>query len=239
MAQHGSRRQELADNLAAVRQRIRQAEEAAGRPAGSVTLLPVTKFHPVADVAVLGQLGVRQVAENREQEARAKAAELPDMGFVMIGQVQTKKANSVARWAQAVHSVDSVKLAAALDRGVQRAWADGQRAQGAILDCFVQVSADGDPARGGAATGDVEAVAQAILAAEGLALRGLMCVPPLGAQPEVVFSELRQRIDALSLTLGTPLQMSAGMTADLDEAIAAGTDIVRVGTAIMGPRPIA
>src|SRR5699024_4577669 len=98
--------------------------------------------HPAEDIALLAGLGITDVAENREQEARAKAQELTDMRFHMIGQVQTKKANHVARWAHSVHSVDTKKLSVALNRGVENAQRDK-------LPVFIQVSYDGDTARGG------------------------------------------------------------------------------------------
>ena len=109
-----NRRDELAAGLKETRALIEKLAQEAGRT-DVPELLPVTKFHPAADIALLGELGITDVAENREQEARAKAEELPDMRFHMIGQVQTKKANHVARWAHSVHSVDTEKLAVALN----------------------------------------------------------------------------------------------------------------------------
>ena len=120
-----ARREELRAGLERTRADIQRAAEAAGRPAPR--LLPVTKFHPASDIALLAELGVHDVAENREQEARAKAEELPQVRFHMIGQIQTKKANHVARWAHSVHSLDSIKLARALDKGVALAKERGQR----------------------------------------------------------------------------------------------------------------
>lgn len=139
-----NRKEELQAGLERTRAQIEDFARAAGREAPQ--LLPVTKFHPAGDVALLAELGVTDVAENREQEARAKAAELPAVRFHMIGQIQTKKANHVARWAHSVHSLDSAKLATALDRGVANAQESGDR--DAPLPVFIQVSADGDTARG-------------------------------------------------------------------------------------------
>ena len=102
------RKAQLRENLAATRAEIERLSAQADRKPPQ--LLPVTKFHPAADIALLAELGVSDVAENREQEARAKAAELPQLRFHMIGQIQTKKANHVARWAASVHSLDSLKL---------------------------------------------------------------------------------------------------------------------------------
>lgn len=224
---------ELRTNLSHVRDRIAAAETAAGRDPGSVALLPVTKYHPAADIALLAELGITDVGENREQEARSKSGELPEMNFQMIGQIQTKKANSVARWASACHSIGTRKLVDALDRGVKNALADGTRT--APLDCYLQWSVDGDLSRGGAVESDLDELAEAVRASSGLTLAGLMVVPPLGADPQEVFRQARALVDGL----GEGLRLSAGMSGDMESAISAGSDIVRVGTDILGPRPVA
>lgn len=234
-----SRAEELEQNLRSVQERIREAERAAGRERGSVLLLPVTKFHPVEDVEILGKLGVALVGENREQEARAKAEHLAGEGpgIAMIGQIQSKKANAVARWAAQVHSLDSVKLARGLDRGVGLALERGDRTS-AVLPCMVQVSADGDTARGGVGYEGLDEVADAVASAEHLELAGLMVVPPLGWDAEAVFSTARERADALGQRLGRDMLLSAGMSGDFEQAIACGSDIVRVGTGVLGQRPV-
>ena len=229
-----NRKQELADNLAATKEHISAIAAEHDRP--SPQLLVVTKFHPAEDIALLAELGVEDVAENREQEARAKAQKLDQLRFNMIGQIQTKKANHVARWAASVHSVDSVKLANALDRGVGLAKERGQRESN--LPIFIQVSADGDTSRGGVVREERDEVIEAVEAAEHLEFAGLMVVPPLDADAQEIFSTVRADVDRLSERLGRQLKLSAGMSADMDAAIAAGTDIVRVGTSIMGKRPV-
>lgn len=225
---------ELERGLASTREQIAALAAEAGRP--EPRLLPVTKFHPAEDIALLGQLGVTDVAENREQEARAKAEQLPEMRFHMIGQIQTKKANHVARWAHSVHSLDSEKLAAALDRGVELARERGQRTEN--LPVYVQLSYDSDPSRGGAAWDTAEDLLRYVEELANLDLRGFMVVPPVEADAAEVFSAARQLADELGEKLGHQLELSAGMSADLREAIFAGTDIVRVGTGIMGTRPV-
>lgn len=230
-----ARKAELAANLDKVRDEIVRLAAAADRE--PPRLLPVTKFHPAADLALLAELGVTDVAENREQEARAKAAELPQLRFHMIGQVQTKKANHVARWAASVHSVDSEKLALALDRGVGRALEAGERSTD--LPVYIQVSYDGDTGRGGVERGDVEKLARTIEDCAHVSLRGLMVVPPLDADAAEVFDAVRQLADALGQQLGRGMELSAGMSADMADAIAHGSDVVRVGTGIMGARPVA
>lgn len=229
-----TRIEDLRSNLSAVRAHIDTAARTADREPGDVALLPVTKFHPATDLELLLELGVTDVAENREQEARAKAAAVPDMRIHMIGQIQTKKANAVARWAASVHSLDSVRLAEALDRGVALAVERGDRPDG-VLPVFLQLSADGDTARGGVAEDNLPALVDAVRAAAHLELQGLMVVPPLGADPAPTFAHARMLCDRL----GPRMKLSAGMSADLEDAIAQGSDIVRVGTDVMGPRPLA
>lgn len=226
----GPRGQEIARNLARVRRRIAVA--------GGADLLPITKFHVAEDLRVLARLGVAAVGENREQEARDKHAQLAETGlqFHMVGQVQTKKANSVARWAAAVHTVDSLKLLNALDRGVGLALERGDR--DSALPVLLQFSADGDPQRGGAVEADIDQLADAAAEAANLELRGLMTVPPLGADPAAVFARGRQLVERISdRVLGAPVY-SAGMSGDLEIAIAEGSTLVRVGTDIMGARPV-
>lgn len=226
----GPRGQEIARNLARVRQRIAVA--------GGADLLPITKFHVAEDLKVLARLGVTAVGENREQEARDKHAQLAETGlqFHMVGQVQTKKANSVARWAAAVHTVDSLKLLNALDRGAGLALERGDR--DSALPVLLQFSADGDPQRGGAVEADIDQLADAAAEAANLELRGLMTVPPLGVDPAAVFARGRQLVERISdRVLGAPVY-SAGMSGDLEIAIAEGSTLVRVGTDIMGARPV-
>lgn len=227
----------IAQRYESVMHRIREAEAEAGRPQGSVTLLPVTKFHPISQIRELIACGVQLVGENREQEAREKAEQLAGCGIAMIGQIQSKKANAVARWAAEVHSLDSLKLAQGLDRGMALALERGDRAD-TVLPCLVQLSDDGDEARGGASLRNVPEIVDAIEAADHLELRGFMVVPPLEANPSAVFERARSLTDDYAADLNRTLKLSAGMSGDFETAIACGSDIVRVGTAVLGPRPV-
>lgn len=229
---------ELKLNLAKVRQRVDDATEAANRPQGSVQLLPVTKFHPTSDLEILRELGVKAVGENRDQEARAKIAAVPALHFHMIGQIQTKKANSVVRWAAMVHTVDSQRLAHALDKGVGLAIERGQR-HVEKLPCLVQLSLDEDPQRGGVAEKDILSLARTIEQAAHLSFSGLMCVLPVEWSPERGFAQAQKVLEMLEDSFGRNLEFSAGMSGDLVEAIMYGSTIVRVGTEILGPRPLA
>jgi pyridoxal phosphate enzyme (YggS family) len=236
------RRTDLATRLAHVRTRIADACAAAGRDRAEVTLVAVTKTYPASDVAHLAALGVRDIGENRDQEAAPKAAEVAaagvDVRWHFVGQLQRNKARSVVRYASLVHSVDSVRLAAALARAAAR-----YRDQ--PLDVLVQVSLDGDPARGGAVPGGaavdpdrhLDGVAAAIAEAAELRLRGVMAVAPLEWAPERAFELLASLAATLRGRYPTADLISAGMSADLEQAVAFGATHVRIGSALLGNRP--
>ena len=220
------RRAELAANLADVEARIAAACAAAGRPREAVTLVAVTKTWPVSDAELLRDLGVHDLAENRDQEARRKAAEVTGVRWHFVGQVQTNKARSVASYADVVHSVDRPALVDALSDGALRA--------GRTVEVLLQVSLDGT--RGGALPEDVPALADRVAGAPGLVLRGVMAVAPLAADPALAFSRLRDVAADLTAAHPAATLISAGMSGDLEQAVAAGATHVRVGTAVLGPR---
>ena len=227
------RLEELKNNLDTVTREVRDAEQKAGREPGSVTILPVTKFHTAEDIALLAQLGITTVGENREQEAKQKKAELGDLvDIAMIGQIQTKKANSVTRWASSVHSLDSIKLARALNRGMDNA----ERAE--PLPCLIQLSFDDDVNRGGVAREDLPALIEEVAELENLLIDGFMVVPPIGEDPVPVFEASKSIAMQYEKELGRTMTLSAGMSADFVDAIACGSDIVRVGTKLLGARPV-
>jgi len=223
------REQELAAALAGLEQRLDRACAQAGRPREEVVLVAVTKTHPLSDVEVLAALGVRDVGENRDQEARLKAAARPDLRWHFVGALQSGKAGSVASYACVVHSVDRASLVRALSAGAVRA--------GRQVDVLLQVSLDGDPARSGAVPADLPALAEATAAADGLRLAGVMAVAPLGVDPERAFAELADVAARLRVDHPQADRISAGMSGDLEAAVAAGATYVRVGTALLGLRP--
>lgn len=223
-----SRREELAANLADVERRISAACAAAGRSRDEVTLVAITKTWPASDAALLRDLGVTDLGENRDQEAAAKAREVTGVRWHFVGQLQTNKAASVARYADVVHAVDREHLVTALSAGAVRAERE--------LDALVQVSLDGDPHRGGATPEHVPLVADLIAAAEGLRLAGVMAVAPLGVDPAAAFARLAQVAADLRAQHPQARAVSAGMSGDLEAAVAAGATLVRVGTAVLGPR---
>jgi PLP dependent protein len=226
-----TRRDELVAGLAAVTERIVAACRAAGRAPSEVALVAVSKTWPASDVRLLQDLDVTRFGENRDAEARDKAAALADRPptWHFVGAVQSSKSASVARYADVVHSLDRTSLLTALDRGAVAA--------GRTLDVLLQLSLDGDPARGGAVAADLPALADAVEAAPGLRLRGLMAVAPLGAEPAAAFAELARVAALLRADHPTVTELSAGMSGDLEQAVAHGATLVRVGTALFGHRP--
>jgi pyridoxal phosphate enzyme (YggS family) len=238
----GERKAELAQRLAAVRERIAAACRAAGRSPDEVTLMAVTKTVPASDVALLLDLGLTAFGENRVQEAAAKVGEVtllrPDAQprWHMVGGLQRNKAKDVVRWADRVESVDSERLADALDRAVQREQETGGRVD--PLPVLVQFSVDGDPHRGGVPRNGLLRLAEHIASCAGLHLGGLMSVAPLGADPDGAFAEVESAAALLRAEFPQATTISAGMSGDLEAAIRHGSVVVRVGTALVGERPL-
>ncbi|KNX39253.1 alanine racemase [Luteipulveratus halotolerans] len=218
-----------------VEQRIATASAAAGRDPEEVTLVVVTKYFPAGDVQRLHALGVRDIGENKHQEASAKVQELPpavrdDLRTHFIGQLQSNKAAAVAAYADVVQSVDRVKVARALDRGAER--------HDRTLEVTIQVDLGGDDdARGGVRPADLPALADAVAECSRLRLKGLMTVAPLGAEARDAFERLMQLSASLRADHPEATWVSAGMSADLEAAVAAGATHLRVGSAILGSRP--
>ncbi|WP_328945127.1 YggS family pyridoxal phosphate-dependent enzyme [Streptomyces sp. NBC_00250] len=233
------RTSELAENLARVEARIDAACAAAGRAREEVTLIVVTKTYPASDVRILHGLGVRNVAENRDQDAAPKAAACADLDLTwhFVGQLQTNKVRSVVGYADVVQSVDRLKLVSSLSTAAEK--------EGRELGCLLQVALDAESGergdRGGVAPDGIEELAAAVDAAPGLRLDGLMTVAPLSGpfagRQRAAFDRLMDFSTALRATRPAANMVSAGMSADLEEAVAAGATHVRVGTAVLGVRP--
>ncbi|MBQ1087782.1 YggS family pyridoxal phosphate-dependent enzyme [Streptomyces sp. B93] len=232
------RKDELAANLAKVEERIAAACAAAGRRREEVTLIVVTKTYPASDVRILAELGVRHVAENRDQDAAPKAAECADLPLTwhFVGQLQTNKVRSVVGYADLVQSVDRSRLVTALSKEAVRA--------GREIGCLIQVALDagesGRGERGGVAPGGIEELADRVAAAEGLRLAGLMTVAPLtgeyAGRERAAFERLMDLSTHLRGSHPAANMVSAGMSADLEQAVAAGATHVRVGSAVLGVR---
>lgn len=250
------RRTELTRRLAAVRARVAAACAAAGRGEAELTLIAVTKTYPASDVLALASLGLTDFGENRDQEGAPKAAEVTaalaagnsePVRWHFIGQLQTNKARHVAGYADVVHSVDRVRLV--------RALGPAARAAGRDVTCLVQVSLDPADAGGGPGAGAGPAggprdarerggvppamlaeVAEAIEAEQGLVLGGLMAVAPRFTDPTAAFAPLRQLSDIVRSVNPSATVVSAGMSGDLEAAIANGATHLRIGTALLGDR---
>ncbi len=232
------RRAELAANLAVVEDRIAAACRASDRARSEITLIAVTKTFPAADVRRLADLGVLDVAENRDQEAAAKVDECARLGlghlrWHFVGQVQTNKARSIASYAHLVHSVDRERLVTALDRGA--AAAARQLPCLAQVDLGVQHRNGGD--RGGAGLDEVAGVAAHLDAAENLLLAGVMAVAPRQSDSHEAFSRLATVAGELRRTYPDAVVVSAGMSGDLEAAVRNGATHLRVGSALLGWRP--
>ncbi|MFJ6460933.1 YggS family pyridoxal phosphate-dependent enzyme [Streptomyces sp. NPDC091387] len=233
------RRTQLTANLAQVEERIASACAAAGRKREEVTLIVVTKTYPASDVRILHELGVRHVAENRDQDAAPKAAACADLSLTwhFVGQLQTNKVRSVVSYADVVQSVDRVKLVTALSAAAVR--------EGRELGCLIQVALDAESGergeRGGVAPDGIEELAAAVESAPGLRLTGLMTVAPLAGpfagRQRAAFDRLMEISSRLRGNHPAANMVSAGMSADLEDAVAAGATHVRVGTAVLGVRP--
>ncbi len=230
---------DLAERLTALDARVADAARAVGRDPGALTRIVVTKFHPAQLVADLAALGVRDMGENRQQELTAKRAALQqaqgpetvvdDVRWHFIGQLQSKKARAVRAASDCVHSVDRDRVADALHA------ADPD---GGVLDVFLQVNLTDDPGRGGISPGEVETLAEHVAArCPSLRVRGVMAVAPLTQAPAAAFERLAAAADAARRVVPDAAWMSAGMSGDFAEAIAAGATHLRIGTAITGPRP--
>ncbi len=238
------RRAELRDNLATVQRRIVDACTAAGRPQEEVTLVVVTKFFPASDVRLLAEAGVAHVAESRHQEAVHKREECRDLDLVwhFVGGLQSNKAAAVGAWADVVQSVDRAKLLPPLGRAAH----ERSDTAGRALDVLVQVSLDAEPAAGheggaggrsGVPPAGAVALARRAAATEGVRLRGVMAVAPRDRDPVAAFAALAQVAEDVRSAVPGATWVSAGMSGDLEAAVAAGATHVRVGTAVLGNRP--
>ncbi len=224
----------LQDRLSSVRDGIADAARAAGRSSDDLTLIVVTKYHPASLVAELAALGVTDVGENRHQEAQAKAAELADLGLTwhFVGQLQSKKARQVRRYAHVVQSLDRASVVDAFAP-------TAEEPAPPVIDGFVQVNLTDDPGRGGVQPDAVDAMVERVLATGTIALRGVMAVAPLDEEPRAAFARLRAISERVRLTVPMATDISAGMSGDFAEAIAEGATHLRIGTAITGNRPAA
>ena len=226
-------------NLAAVQRRIARACERAGRDAGGVRLLPVSKTVDAARVRLSYEAGIRYLGENKVQEAYSKweaLSDLPDLRWSVIGHLQTNKAKLVARFASEFQALDSLRVAEELDRRLQ--------AEGRALDVFVQINTSGEASKYGLAPEDAAAFMQALPAFQSLRVKGLMTLALFASDAARVrpcFVRLRELRDTLRQTAPAGIdlaELSMGMSGDFELAIEEGATVVRVGQAIYGSRAL-
>ena len=219
---------DVAANLAAVNAEVQEAARAAGRDAGEITLIAVSKGHPASLVRTALAAGHAAFGENRVQEAsekwRALRADLPGAALHYIGALQTNKAREAVAIADAIHAIDRPKLAQALAREMER--------QGRRPDCFIQVNTGAEPQKAGVLPESLDALVAQCRDDLMLPVIGLMCIPPAAEDPAPHFTLLRQLAARHGLDC-----LSMGMSADYRTAIALGATHVRIGTAIFGSRP--
>ena len=223
----------IRDHLESVRGQIAAAEAAAGRPAGSVRLLAVSKTFPAEDVAAAFACGQTCFGENRVQELASKVPALPEtIEWHLIGSLQSNKAAKAAALASWIHSGDSEKLARKISAAAD--------SLGKTVNILFEVNSGEENKTGFRSDNDLRASLEAALALPGIQVRGLMTMAPLGSDEAAlhrVFAALRSRRDALEQAFGVRLpELSMGMSGDFREAIAEGATIVRIGTAIFGGR---
>lgn len=217
----------------AVRERIRAACARCGRDPAGVELLAVTKTHPAEAAALAARYGLRAVGENRVQEAAEKRPQCPaPLAWELIGHLQSNKARLAAQVFDRIQSVDSVKLLDLLDKAAAE--------RGRTLPILLQVNAGHDPAKSGVEPEEARALLQAALQRSHLEVQGLMTIAPLSDDPAVArrtFAALRAIRDDLSAACSVPLrELSMGMSGDIEAAIEEGSTLVRVGSALFGPR---
>lgn len=221
------------ERVESIRGRISDACRQAGRDPSSVKLMAVTKTHPLEAASFAARAGLPCVGENRVQEAIEKIGQADfTIPWELIGHLQTNKAKGAAQAFARIQTVDRIKLVGALDRYAGEA--------GRILPILLQVNAGDDPAKFGASVAEAPALLEAALAAPHLRVEGLMTIAPLDDSPDVAraaFARLRRLRDDLAGSFGVALpELSMGMTGDLAEAVAEGSTLVRVGTALFGSR---
>jgi PLP dependent protein len=217
----------------AIRARIAEVCRIAGRNPVDVEILAVTKSHPALAAEFASRYGLRAVGENKVQEAVDKRAQAKaNVAWELIGHLQSNKARIAALHFDRIQSVDSAKLLGILDREAG--------ALGKTLPVLLQVNAGLDPAKSGIEPGDAKSLLDAALGMKNLRVDGLMTIAPLAGGVDAAkrtFAALREIRDTLSAASGVPLrELSMGMSSDMDAAVAEGSTIVRVGSALFGAR---
>jgi len=229
----------IAENLAAVRERMAAAAARAGRKAEDVTLVAISKTFPASAIRAAWEAGIRQFGENRVQEWESKCGEVADLSAAwhLVGHLQNNKARRAATLFRTVDSLDSLELARRLDA----ARAEQGGAPGATrLRVLLEVRLAPEETKSGVEPAGVESLARGVLSLPHIELAGLMCIPPFAEDPETArpyFRRLRELRDAVRAATGATLPtLSMGMSHDFEVAIEEGATEIRVGTALFGAR---
>lgn len=209
------RKAELAANLAKVHSKI---------SSDAVTLIVVTKTYPVSDARALYELGVHDFGENRSDEGAAKAQEIYATWHYQ-GEIQSRKIRELTSWAKVIHSLDDLSHATKISS-----------AAASEIGIFLQLSLDEDPTRGGVSEAALYPLAELVVGLPNLALKGLMCVPPVGLDPQSAFAKIAAVQQRFQGTFTEATSLSAGMSGDFEIAIAHGATHIRVGSSILGSR---
>jgi hypothetical protein len=226
---------EIKVNVARVRERVAAACRRCGRAPDDVKLLAISKTFPPESIRAAYEVGLRDLGENRVQEAKAKRPALADLSITwhLVGHLQTNKAKAARELFHWVHSVDSFRLAQKLDQAA---------APGGRLPILLEVNLGGEESKAGVGAPEIAQLAEQISQLATLEIRGLMVIPPFFDDPEQVrpyfrrLRELAQEIDARGIANVSMRELSMGMSNDFEVAIEEGATIIRVGTAIFGPR---
>lgn len=225
---------ELASRLAAVRCRIAKAAEDARRDPGGITLIAVGKTFPAEVVAAAVAAGARDLGENRVQEAAGKKPGVENARWHLIGPLQRNKAKTALEVFDLIHTVDRPEIADRLQLLLTEHWPHRR------LPVLLEINVGDEPQKAGALPSEARGLLDRALGCDRLEVRGLMAIPPWGDDPEVsrpFFRGLRELRDRLQQASGAPLpELSMGMSHDFEIAIAEGATMVRVGTALFGPR---
>lgn len=221
---------EIAGRLAAVRERIAGAARLAGRDPAGIRLVAISKFQPITAIRAAVAAGQLDFGENRAQELDAKLADVPaGLRWHFVGRLQRNKVKQVVGRVELIHSVDRVRLAEAI--------ASEARARDLHQRVLVQVNVAGEERKGGCAPAEAPALLERIAEFDGVSAVGLMTMPPLDADAAAMFERLRALHARLVSDFPQLTELSMGMSADLEAAVAHGATIVRIGTAIFGARP--
>jgi len=226
----------ISDNINSIRERISRACARAGRSTSEITLLAVGKTFPSSAVREAVRAGVADVGENYVQELLSKRGDLSgsDVRWHFIGHLQSNKVKNVAPWIHMIHAVDSTALAIEIDRRAAKA--------GRVIECLLEVNTTGESTKFGVAPGDVTALVRSLSSCDNISLGGLMTIGPFLPDPEGSrpmfrrLRELKDEIGSLAQANVTMRHLSMGMTGDFEVAIDEGATLVRIGTAIFGPR---